>query len=259
MQRAQSRKRRNQRSLLISSEQFAFGCAALLIGISKAGFGGGIGILTGPLLALFFDAKIAVGRMLPLLVLCDIVALVPYWRQWDWGNVRNLLPGGILGIVLGAFALAAIDDQLLARLIGGLAVFFGVLHFTRAWLKHDKPIEPRFWHGFLCGLATGFVSTLSHVGGLLTSMYLLMQGMDSRRFVATTTLFYFWINLLKVPVFYQVGMIQEETLTDDLPFVPVVIVGTLLGVVLNRRVPDVWFGRIVHASVLVIGIYLLVK
>lgn len=243
----------------ISNEHLAFGFATLLIGVSKAGFGGGIGILTSPLLTIFFGAKPAVGRLLPMLLLCDIIALVPYWRQWDASNLRNLLPGGILGIVLGAFALSQINDEMLTKLIGALAVFFSLLHFTRAGLKRDDPIEPRFWHGFLVGLATGFVSTLSHVGGLLTSMYLLMQKMESRRFVATTTAFYFWINLLKVPVFWNEGMLSAETVLADWPFMPIVLAGTLLGVLLNRRVSDVWFGRIVHGSVLVIGIYLLVK
>jgi uncharacterized membrane protein YfcA len=244
---------------LISTDQVAFALAALLIGISKAGFGGGIGILTGPLLTLFFGPREAIGNMLPLLVLCDVLALYPYWRQWDWVNFTHLLPGGVLGIVAGTFALAVIDEVMLARLIGGLAVTFTLLQFARAYFKRDEPLEPRFWPGFLLGLATGFVSTLSHVGGLLTSMYLLMQKMDGRRFVATTTLFYFWINLLKMPVYWQIGMIDENTLIADLPYVPVVIVGVVLGVALNRHVSDVWFGRIVHGSVLVIGVYLLVK
>jgi hypothetical protein len=244
---------------LISAEQIAFACAALLVGVSKAGFGGGIGILVGPFLTLFFGARPAVGRMLPLLVLCDAIALVPYWRQWDTRNLRNLLPGGILGIGLGAFALSAIDDDALAKLVGGLAVFFSLLQLARAYFRRDQALEPRFWHGFLLGLATGFVSTLSHVGGILTSMYLLMQRMDSRRFVATTTVFYFWINLVKVPVYWHVEMLTEEMLIEDIPYVPIVIAGTLLGVLLNRHVPDVWFGRVVYVSVLAIGIYLLVK
>jgi uncharacterized membrane protein YfcA len=244
---------------LISNDQIAFAMAALLIGVSKAGFGGGIGILTGPLLTLFLGARTAIGNMLPLLVLCDVVALYPYWRQWDLVNIRHLLPGGIVGILLGAFALKYINEDLLARLIGGLAVVFSVLQFARAYLKRDEPLEPRFWPGFFLGLATGFVSTLSHVGGLLTSMYLLAQKMDSRRFVATTTLFYFWVNLLKMPVYWQVGMIDADTFVADLPYAPIVIVGAVLGVALNRNVSDVWFGRIVYASVLVIGVYLLFR
>ena len=244
---------------MISSDHIAFGSAALLIGISKAGFGGGIGILTGPLLTLFFGPRKAIGNMLPLLLLCDAIALYPYWRRWDSRNITHLLPGGVAGIALGAFALQAIDDEALAKLIGGLAVLFSILQFARAWYKRDKPLAPHFWPGFLLGLATGFVSTLSHVGGLLTSMYLLMQRMDARRFVATTTLFYFWINLLKMPVFWQVGMIDENTLLEDLPYAPVVILGAVLGVGLNRHVSDVWFARIVYGSVLVIGVCLLVR
>src|ERR1043166_679550 len=243
---------------MLSTDQIAFACAALLIGISKAGFGGGIGILTGPLLTLFFGARPAIGKMLPLLVLCDAVALYPYWRQWDLANVRHLLPGGILGILFGAVALQHLDDELLTRLIGALAILFSVLHFGRVRYQTDEPIPPRWWVGFLVGLATGFVSTLSHAGGLLTSMYLLMQKMDSRRFVATTTVFYFWINLLKMPVFWHAEMVTEQTLIEVLPYAPVVIVGAVVGVLLNQRVSDVWFGRIVHASVLVIGVYLLV-
>lgn len=236
----------------------AFGFAALLIGISKAGFGGGMGILVGPLLTIFFGARQSIGWMLPLLLFCDTIALIPYWRQWDLANIRNLLPGGILGIVLGAFALNAIkDDEALAKLVGGLAIFFVILQIARISLRRDQPLQPRFWHGFLLGLATGFVSTLSHVGGLLTSMYLLLQRLDSRRFVATTTLFYFWINLLKMPIYWRVGMIDESTLRRDLPYVPMVVLGTYLGVVLNRRVPDVWFAWIVRAAVLAAGIYLL--
>jgi uncharacterized membrane protein YfcA len=237
----------------------AFGFSALLIGISKAGFGGGMGILIGPLLTIFFDAKPAVGMMLPLLLCCDIIALYPYWRQWDWRNVRSLLPGGIIGIIVGAFALDAIDNKSLAHVIGGLAILFTVLQFGRSWLKREQPLEPRFSHAFAVGLATGFVSTLSHVGGLLTSMYLLMQRMDNRQFVATTTLFYFWLNLLKMPIYWQVGVMTQETIAQGLPYMPIVVLGTYLGVVLNRAVSDVWFGRIVRVSVLAIGIYLLVN
>jgi len=243
---------------LISLDQFAFGCAALLIGISKAGFGGGIGILTGPLLTLLFGPRTAIGNMLPLLLLCDTIALYPYWQQWDLTNIRHLVPGGVLGIALGAFALQLISETALTKLIGVLAVVFSLLQFARAWYEYDEAIEPRFWPGFLLGLATGFVSTLSHVGGLLTSMYLLMQKMESRRFVATTTLFYFWINLLKMPVYWYVDMIDEHTLLDVAPYAPLVILGVGLGVLLNRYVSDVWFGRIVHVSVLVIGLYLII-
>jgi hypothetical protein len=41
--------------------------AVLFIGLSKAGFGGGLGMLTTPLCALAFPPRDAIGILLPLL------------------------------------------------------------------------------------------------------------------------------------------------------------------------------------------------
>lgn len=236
-------------------------CAALLLGVSKAGFGGGIGILVGPLLALFFPALDSVAWMLPLLLFCDLISLVAYWNQWDLRVVLHLLVGATLGIALGGLALGAVSSQLLGRLIGAFAIGFTLLQVARACLvgQSEAPYRPRPWHGWLVGLATGLVSTLSHVGGLLTTLYLLPQRLDNQRFVATTTLLYFCINLLKVPVYLNLGLFSSEYLIRDLPYFPVVLVGTIAGVLLNRAVTPVWFERIMRVFILASGIVLLVR
>jgi uncharacterized membrane protein YfcA len=54
------------------------GLAVLSIGLSKAGFGGGLGILTTPLCVLAFDAKSAIGIKLPFF--CVDQQIVP----WSW-------------------------------------------------------------------------------------------------------------------------------------------------------------------------------
>jgi uncharacterized protein len=233
--------------------------AALLIGVSKAGFGGGTGIIVGPILALLFPAKESVGLMLPLLVACDIFALYPYWRKWDLRNVQVLVPGALVGILCAYPLLQKMSDEGLKQAIGGLAVGFAILQIYRDWiLKTDQRLEPRFWHGTLFGLGTGFVSTLSHVGGTLTTMYLLPQKLDSERFVGTTTAVYFLVNAAKVPAYIYLDMFNEEILMRDLQLLPVVFVGTFLGVYLNRHVPAQWFTRVVLVMVLVTGIKLLI-
>lgn len=234
--------------------------AALLIGISKAGFGGGTGVLVGPLLALIFPAKESVGLMLPLLFACDIVSLYPYWKKWDNRNVLVLIPGAIAGVALGTVVLGAISDQVLARAIGAMAIVFSLLQVYRDWvLKSTKPLVPPWWLGVIVGFGTGFVSTLSHTGGLLTSMYLLAQRLDNERFVGTTTAVYFLINLAKIPAYLQQDLITADVWWRDLPLFPIVFAGTALGVYLNRRVPSAWFSRVVLVLVLVTGVWLLVK
>lgn len=239
-------------------EFFVLCFAALLIGVSKAGFGGGTGVVVGPILALMFPAKKTVGMMLPLLFLCDIASLFPYWRKWDERNVAVLMPGAVIGIIIGTFALGWVDDQALAKVIGGMAMIFAILQIYRDWkLRHLKPFMPQVWHGTLAGLGTGFVSTLSHVGGVLTTMYLFPQKLDNVKFVGTTTAVYFLINLCKIPGYVKLNMVNLEVLRRDLPLFPIVLVGTALGVYLNRHVPSAWFSKVVLAIVLVTGVKLL--
>jgi uncharacterized membrane protein YfcA len=235
--------------------------AALLIGISKAGFGGGTGILVGPALTMIFgEAKKAVGTMLPLLFACDVVSLYPYWRKWDNRNVIALVPGAIAGVALGTFVLGTISDKDLARIIGAMAIGFALLQIYRDWvIKTKEPLHPAWWLGVLVGFGTGFVSTLSHVGGLITSIFLLAQRLDNERFVGTTTAVYFLINLAKIPAYVQQGLITADVWWRDLPLFPVVFAGTALGVLLNRRVPGAWFSLVVLAFVLVTGIWLVVN
>lgn len=230
----------------------------MLIGISKAGFGGGTGILVMPVLALLIDPRESLGLMLPLLLACDIMSLCFFWGQWEVRNLLLLSSGSAVGIVAGSFALDAISTEALSRAIGGIAITFALIQAARNWMpRGSEQWRPPAWFGVLVGFGTGFVSTLAHVGGVLTTMFLLAQRLDSRRFVATTTAVYFLINAGKVLPYWFLGTLNEDMLLFDLPLLPVVLAGTILGVLLNRRVPGEWFARIVLVLVLITGFQLL--
>ena len=80
--------------------------AVLLIGVAKAGFGGGVGILATPLLALMVSVADAAALLLPLLIACDVFAVKHYRSTFDKQSVKRLLPGSVFGIGAGAFFLA---------------------------------------------------------------------------------------------------------------------------------------------------------
>jgi len=79
------------------------GPATIFAGISKGGFGSGAAFASASILALVVDPGLALGVMLPLLMLIDLALLRPYWRQWDWRLSRGLLLGGVPGVALGAW------------------------------------------------------------------------------------------------------------------------------------------------------------
>lgn len=244
----------------LESQTIILNLAALLIGLSKAGFGGGTGILVGPMLTLILPARETVGLMLPLLLATDILSLVYYWNRWDRRNVLTLMPGALVGILLGTRILDVIPDLFLKKTIGLLACLFAVAQAARDRFLSSRPVfKGGVASGVAAGFLTGVISTLAHIGGLVTTMYLLPQKLENRTFVGTTTAIYFLINAAKIGPYYHLGLLNGPVLVRDLWLLPAIAVGTVIGILLNRRVPSTAFSRVVMVFVLLTGMKLLME
>src|SRR5688572_27771635 len=108
----------------------------LFIGLSKAGFGGGLGMLTTPLCVLAFSAEgkdptFAIGILLPLLCAGDVFSLYHYWGKWERKNLKYLLPGVIVGVVIGVQLIGRFSARELNIAIGALAVAFVLFQLVK--------------------------------------------------------------------------------------------------------------------------------
>lgn len=218
-------------------------------------------MLVPPLLALVVPAREAVGMMLPLLLTCDVLSLYGYWRQWESKVVASLIPGGFLGILLGTHILRFLPDERLKQVIGVLACFFALLEMVRPRLRIKGSSScrgPRWLLGTLVGFITGVASSLAHVGGVITSLYLLPQGLSNRAFVGTSTALFFLLNSAKVQPYVSMGLIHPSLLYQDLFIAPSVALGTLIGLWLNRITPGKTFRAIILVSVILTSIKLLI-
>lgn len=212
-----------------------------------------------PLMASILPAKEAVGLMLPLLSVTDVAALVYYWGRWDRRNVLMLLPGAVVGILLGSSLLGLMTDRILRKTIGAAACVFVVVSFYRERiLRSEHTFQPGYRHGLLAGAVTGLVSTLAHVGGVITSMYLLPKRLTNRAFVGTAIAVYFLINLIKFVPYVALGLVHEGVLRQALLLLPGIVAGVLVGIWANRHLSKRAFSRIVLVLVLATGIKLLV-
>ena len=256
---------RNRRNRIYEIIILCFG--TWLTGVSKAGFGGGIGMIVVPLFTQFRPARNVITLMLPLLFSTDVISLGHYWKQWHRKSIWQLIPGAIIGIALASFILKDISDVHLKKIIGGIACLFATLEFSRSQLKQrlnpDAAEEPvihfKTWHGLLLGTLAGIFSTLAHMAGPVIVMYLLPQRLGNRTFVATTTLLYFFINLAKIPAYFQLGMFSFELIIEALALLPFVGLGVQVGVFLNNRFPERIFSRIILIVLFATGIHLLMS
>jgi uncharacterized membrane protein YfcA len=230
---------------------------ALMIGVTKAGFGGGTGLIVTPLLASIMPAKEAVGLMLPLLFLTDIFAMFHYFGKWDKKNVLGLLPGALIGILIGTVILKNLPDIYLKKTIGVIACIFVVVQLLREWLaRSDAAVKFRYWYGIPAGMATGLVSTLAHIGGVITSMFLLPQKLSNQAYVGTTTGLYFLINAAKIGPYIYLKMFTRFSLFHDLIAAPMIAIGVMVGIFLNKRISSTLFSRIILILVFAMGIKL---
>ena len=237
-----------------------YAIVGILIGFSKGGLGGPVPVaLTVPLLTLILEPQVAVALVLPLLIFADIFALYFYWRQWDRHYIALMLAPGLIGVLLGALVLDAIDAATLKRVIGCLTLLALSFKIASDRLK-SLAYQPRTWHGYFAGWASGFGSTLANVGAPPFTAYLLLQPkMTPRRFVGTTTLFFAVMNLTKVPGFIALELFDYDLLLRIawvfLLIPPAVLVARQLIDRVNQQV----FELMMMVPLAVLSVYLLLS
>src|SRR5512134_4090510 len=132
---------------------YVAGVIALLgfmIGLAKGGFGG-LGALLTPLLALVLPLALAVGVLLPMLIVGDVFAVYMYWKEWDLDLVKRMLPAGIVGALAGTFLLSSVSPDGL-RVVLGLFVLASVAYKFLSDRIQSMRYEPRRWHAPAAGL-----------------------------------------------------------------------------------------------------------
>lgn len=229
---------------------------SLLIGLSKGGLGAALVVLTTPLLTLVMPAKQAVSTALPLLILADGLALWMYWKKWDMRYIRLMLPMAVIGVVIGTYLLATLPELTLRRLIGGFALIFVIYRLLDNQIKQIR-YQPRRWHGWLAGGASGMASALANNGAPPFTAYMLLQEVDPVPFIGTTTLFFAVVNLLKVPTYLQSGILNFNDVLQVAWASPLIVAGVVLGRWLVRRMNRVVFEYVMLAVLTIAALILL--
>jgi uncharacterized membrane protein YfcA len=232
--------------------------AVTLVGIAKAGFGGGVGVVATPLMALTISVTDAAALFLPLLIACDVFSLWHYRGAYSAAALKRLLPGAIAGIGAGTlfFGYFQAEPRILRIGIGLLALAFVGFQVFRTFIVEGmaRKSEPTTALGVTLGALSGFASTLAHAGGPPVAVYLLPQKLSRDTFVGTSVVFFAVVNALKLIPYHFLGLIKMGNLTTILLLSPLTYVGVRLGIYLNRSFSDVWFNRVVYTILFLTGI-----
>lgn len=247
-------------------------CAAIFfIGITKSGFGSGVGLMIVPTMAIAMShipgrgPDAALGLMLPLLIAGDLMAVWQYRRLFSLGVIKRLLPATAVGVILGGLLLLWFHNQpprlavaLIRIEIGIESILLVGLHWWRTRRGVQEKLLPEPWRGHLAGGFAAVSSTLAHAAGPIVAMYLLPLKMDRRLFVGSCAIYFFILNTAKLPAYALSGMFTDASPVFAMQFLPLVICGAIVGYWLNKRINDKLFSKIVYAITFLLGWYVLI-
>jgi hypothetical protein len=244
--------------------------AVFSIGLTKSGFGAGVGLMIVPMTVVAMThlrddgAGTTLGLILPLLIVGDVIAVWQYRRLFNLIIVARLLPGTVIGILVGGVLLWTFHLQPGNRLAAFIKIEIGVesvllvgLHWYRVWRAGERTFRPSMARSSAVGAFAGASSTLAHAAGPIISLHLLTQKLDRQIFVGTCAIYFFLVNTAKVPIFIASGQFRRETLWLSLKILPLVLAGAVFGFWVTKRLNDQLFSKIVYAITFCLGWYLL--
>jgi uncharacterized membrane protein YfcA len=225
--------------------------AVLIVGIAKGGLGGGVAIVGVPLMSLTIGPIQAAAILLPILLLMDVFAVRAWWRRWDEANLRTMIPGAILGTLIGLATFRMLSNDAMRLLVGAMALAIAIAWYigpTKTAAKSASMLRGTFW-----STLSGFTSFGIHAGGPPIQAYLLSQQLDKSLFQATTVAFFFVVNWLKLPAYAWLGQLDTTNLTTSLILAPLAPLGIWIGRVAHDRIDESAFYHVVYGSLIVIG------
>ena len=230
--------------------------AVLIFGISKGGFGGGMGIMAVPMMALVIHPSVAAGILLPLLILMDAIGAWAYRHRFDRRIISTMLPGALVGVAAASLVFHYLNEDLIRIVLGLIATGFAADYFLRDQSsvppKPHRPAHATFW-----GVLSGFTSTVAHSGGPPANIYLLPLRLDKSVFVGSMIMLFALVNLSKLVPYALLGLFAGTNLLASLVLAPVAAIGMLLGIWLHGRTNQRVFYLLCYLFVLLTGLKLI--
>lgn len=235
--------------------QLLLAVASVAAGAIAAVTGFGIGSLLTPVVALRVGTKIAVAAV----AIPHFVGTAQrFWILRRHVDRRVLLGFGVASAI-GGLAGALLHERAAGR---ALAVAFGALLLLASiseltgWIAR---VRWGRWAGWIAGALSGlFGGLVGNQGGIRSAA---MLGFDVRKesFVATATAVGLFVDVARLPVYLILEGREVARLWPLLVLATLcVVLGTLVGTRMLRRIDEKTFRRVVAVLLLMLGIYMLV-
>lgn len=234
--------------MLFDSLLFGLG---LLTGIIATIVGFGIGSFLTPILAFKTSFGVAVAAVGIAHLFGSVLR---FWLLRDAVNRKVFIRFGVLSVVgglLGALLQGWAASGILAAVFGGLMVLTGIAGLF-GWTEKVNIKGPL---AGVFGVASGFFGGLVGNQGGLRAAGLMGFKLGKLQFVATMAAVALAVDIFRVPVYITVHAQELSQLVPEIILMSAgVIIGTVIGAPMLRRLPHKYFKWALSAIVIIVGL-----
>ena len=217
--------------------------------------GFGVGTIMMPVMALFFDVKVAIFLAAIVHFFNNISRILLYRRNLRLDILLRFGVVSIAGAFLGSFAQLYLQSAWLKTGVGIFLCLFAMVSLLPFPIRWKFPPAVDVAGGFLSGLIGGLIGNQ----GAIRSLYLLNYRLDKQELIASAAMIAVVIDATRIPVYAvsNYGYLREN-LTLMLLVILASIVGTMIGGRILPKVSYEFFRRIILVAVLGLGIMMAV-
>lgn len=180
------------------------------------------------------------------------INLVRFRRSVDLAKVFRLAASSALGIPIGLWALATVDDSIIKPVLGLVVAAYAIyalLRLETSWVCPSLWLYPA---GFLAGCLGGAYNT----PGPPVILYASMRQWPRHEFRANLQTLFFINGVLVVAAHCVAGNLTPCVVTNYLIAVPTLLLGIFVGALLDPRIDRDRFRQLVAVLILLLGLSL---
>ena len=241
---------------LVSVQFFVLIPITLATSIITLFTGFGVGTIMMPVMALFFDVKVAIFLAAIVHFFNNVSRLILYRSEINWRIIKRFGVVSIVGAFVGSFAQIYLDSDWLKIGVGLFLTSYAVMTLLPGSKKIELPRSIDFIGGFMSGLIGGLIGNQ----GAIRSVYLLGYGLQKQELIVSAALIAVIIDSTRIPVYaYSNFQYLQENLLLLTTVVAAAILGTIVGSKIVPKVSYDLFKNIILIGVLILGVLMMLR
>jgi len=222
----------------------------LLASVVQGATSFGFSLLALPLLGLFFELKIIVPTLIVFSLVLNLIILFKLRIKPHMKEIGLLVIFAVACIPIGVQLLILVNESTLKLFVSLLLIIISLIMISGVKLNIKNKKCSYIIAGILSGILNGAVS----LSGPPVVVLLANDDKNKDEFRSSLTFLFVILNVVTIALYLKNGLFENPALLKMGYLLPVMVIGTMLGIHLGNRIDDKKFKKVVLFLLLIMGI-----